>query len=424
MPVGKLIMMSRLTATPLYFLFVAFIAGWWLFAFRQTDSPFVPLAINTQSLALKTSQLLEELSPLQRESLHAALSGNFSLMVDLIEQWDLDAQILSRQGISSQRLSSDHYLQAHILGHLIQNASPDFLRKLNCKMNLETISDDLGKGIKIEDTFDRYLPQTYVAASFLLTIAKPEEILSIPKGMRYLSQLYRPEQLALIPERLDRIVSEQLYLAKPHVAFIAPYSHPPALEVLRNQNIQLYTLKNIDTLEEIPEALLKIGHASNHILEAQLLAIFMEASFLAIDNRLQALFKDNRLNSDSYKMLYLCYRQNFTTPTSKCLTGQLMKRALDHSPQFSCPLPKSTDSWLLPIEQEQILHADPDFLLIATPMHANGPMLFHNSFALRHSKAFKSQKIFYLDEAIQDSPTQFIVLAYYDIYQALASFHL
>lgn len=423
MSAGKMNMMSRLTATPLYFLFAAFIAGWWLFAFRQTEPTFIPSTI-AQPLTLKTSQLLEELSPLQRESLHTALSGNFSLMVDLIEQWDLDAQILARQGIPNQRLSSDHYLQAHILGHLILNSSPDFLRKLNCKMNLDTISDDIGKSFKIEDTFARYLPQTYVAASFLLSIARPEEILSIPKGMRYLSQLYRPELLALVPERFDRIVSEQLYLANPQIAFVAPYSHPPSLEVLKNQNIQLYTLKNIDKLEEIPEALLKIGHASNHILEAQLLAIFMEASFFAIDNRLQALYKENRVPSDSNKMLYLCYRQNFTTPTSKCLTGQLMARAMAHSPQFTCPIPKSFDTWLLPIEQEQILNEDPDFLLIAAPIHAKGPAITQNILAIRQSKAFKSKKICYLDEAIQDSPTQFIVLAYYDIYQALSSFHI
>lgn len=412
--------MQRLTTPLLYLVVGTFIIGWWGFAFRQSEPPFSsPNTVHSQTLSLKTSQLLQELSPLQREALHQALSGNFSKMFDLIEQWDLDAQILKRKGIQNiQRLSSDQYCQAQILSHLINHSSPQVLRDLNCKMNLESIQDDTGKWIKIEDSYRRFLPQTFVAASFLLAIAQPQELISIPTGMRYLTQLYLPEKLAFLPNQ--PLISEKLYLDHPHVAFVAPYSHPPALEMLRNHNIQLFNLKHLNKVSEIPEALLKIGHASNHILEAQLLAIFMEASLLAIDNRLQALFEKSDLNS--YRMLYLCYRENFTTPSSKCLTGQLMERALAHCPQISCPIPKNTENWLIPIDQEQILHSDPDFLLIATPFNSN--RILHNALALKQSKAYKTNRIFFIDESIQDSPTQFIVLAYYDIYHALTALYL
>ena len=56
----------------------------------------------------------------------------------------------------------------------------------------------------LEDAYSRFLPQTYAAASFLLAIAQPHEIIALPKGMRHLSQIYQPEKLALIPENIDR----------------------------------------------------------------------------------------------------------------------------------------------------------------------------------------------------------------------------
>ena len=83
-------MQRILKASLLYLVLGAFIVGWWTVAFRPTEiSAPSPLSFNSQTLALKTSQLLEELSPLQRDALQSALSGHFPLMVEMIEQWDL-----------------------------------------------------------------------------------------------------------------------------------------------------------------------------------------------------------------------------------------------------------------------------------------------------------------------------------------------
>lgn len=400
-----------------YFLFTSFIMGWWVLAFHSTSkTSFLPIE-NSQSLALKTSVLLETLPPLQRDALQRALAGNFPLMLEFIDQWDKDALLLTHQGVQGvQRLSAETYLQAHVLGHLLQNASQESLRQLNCKMNLEWISDDNGHPLRIEDTFQRFLPQTYISASFLLAIAHPHEIIALPKGLRQLKQLYSPEKLAQIPVDIDRLCSEKLYLSKPDLAFVAPYSHPPALEVLRNQNIQLYSLKHIHTVEEIQEALLKIGHASNHILEAQLLAIFMEASLYSIDNRLCALQEKIDLSKPPHRFLYLSHRQHYALPTTKCLTGQLMARALKHCPHLSGSIPESQEEWSIPFEQEKILQTAPDVMIISTRY----PHLQqHVNPALHQTEAFKSKQIFYVDETVQESPTQYIILAYFDLFQAL-----
>lgn len=375
----------------------------------------------SQSLSLKTSSLFEELSPFQRNALQHALAGQFPLMLDFINQWDQDAQLMTNQGVEGiQRLPTETYLQVHILGHLLLNSSQESLRQINCKMNLEWMQDDSGQLVHIQDSFQRFLPQTYIAASFLLAIAHPYEIMALPKGLRQLKQLYSLDILAKVPNDIDRTNSEKLYFDRPDVAFVAPYSHPPALEVLRNQNIPLYSIRYVNTVAEVQEALLKVGHASNHILEAQLLAIFMEACMLSIDNRLNALQAKVSSSSVPQRLLYLSYHQHFMLPTTKCLTGQLMARALKHCPYFSCPIPENQEEWRIPFEQEKIVHARPDCLIIATPFADVNSSMHH---ALQQTNAFQSQRIFYLDEAIQESPTQYIVLAYFDIFQALAAAH-
>lgn len=403
-----------------YLLLSSFIIGWWTLAFRTTPPP-TPLAIETsQSLALKTSILLEELSPLQRDTLQRALAGNVPLMLEFIHQWDQDALLLTHQGIEGiQRLSAENLLQAHVLGYFLQHSSEESLHQLNCKMNLEWMTDDLGHQLHIKDHFRAFLPQTYLSASFLLAIAHPREIIALPKGLRQLKQLYSSDVLDQIPLDIDQLHSEALYLKQPDLAFVAPYSHPPALEVLRNQNIQLYSLKHIDTIAEIQEALLKIGHASNHILEAQLLAIFMEACFLSIDNRFLALQAKAPLPPSSQRLLYLSYRQHYALPTTKCLTGQLMARALKHCPHLLGPIPQSQEDWQIPFEQEQILQSAPDVIIVSTP-HFHSPSDSFQS-ALHQTKAFQSQRIFCVDETIQESPTQYTALAYFDLFQALTA---
>jgi len=404
-----------------YLLFSGFILGWWVLAFQTPLSAPLSFRETSQTLALKTSALLKELSPLQRDALQHALSGNFPLMLEFIDQWDHDAQLLADQGVPNiQRLSAESYLQAHILGHLLHNNSQEILRPLNCKMNLEWVQDDSGRQVRIEDTFHRFLPQTYIAASFLLAIAQPDEIIGLPKGLRQLSQLYPPDVLSKVSVDIDRIHSEKLYLNCPDLAFVAPYSHPPVLEVLRNQNIQLYSLKYINAVSEIQEALLKVGHASNHILEAQLLAIFMEACFFSIDNRLQALEEKSDRSKTARRLIYLSQRQHYAQPTTKCLTGQLMVRALKFCPHLSALIPESEDDWRIPFEHEQILHAAPDYLIISTP-YADSVVRVDD--ALLQTKAFKSGHIFYIDESVQESPTQYIALAYFDLFQALAATH-
>lgn len=404
----------------LYLLLGSFIMGWWIFALCPTAPLPVPLSSDlspSQFSILQSSTVLQNLSPLPRDALQRALAGHFPSMLAFIDQWDQDAEILIQQGVPGiQRLPYDTYFQAHLLGSLMQNCSGKFLRNLNACMHQAWIKDNSGRIFHNKNNFCRFLPQTHMAASFLLAIAPSHEIIALPKGLRQFQQLYSAEQLASIPEDIDLMDNEKLFLQNPDLAFIASYSHPLALEVLHNHKIHLCSIDSIHQVTEIRDALLKIGHSSNHLLEAQLLAIFMDACFLSIDNRLQALQTCLAKSFRSpLRLLYLSHWQYGSLPTTKSLAGQLLVRALRYCPHLLSFVPESQSEWRIPFEQEKIIQFDPDILILSTPVSIS-PLM---SIAVEQTKAFQSQHIFYVDEIVQNSPTQYVVLAYFDLFQAL-----
>ena len=402
-----------------YSLCAFFILGWWTWAFFPSTSP--SQTTNFPSHLVTTPSILDEISVLDRNALHQALAGDFSLMLDFIIQWEEDAQILIQKGIPTvQRLSSSLYQQAILLGHLIKHAPRETLQELNQKWNVKTIEDDQKNILSLSPHFQRFLPQTYLAASFLLAIAPPEEIVALPHGLRYLTQLYSPEKLAPISRDLQHIHSETLHLMQPHLAFVAPYSHPLILDMLRQQHVQLYSINGLNSFQEIEKTLLNIGHATHHHLEAHFLALFMRACFLAIDNRLEALHH-NFFPSSPKRLLYLSYQHHFQLFTSKSLSGQLIQKALTHCPHLSCSIPTSATEWRIPFEQEKIIQAQPEYLFVSIPQHAHSSLNLSLLPSLQHSPQLHIQHIFYLDEIVQEFPSQYVLLGYFDLFQALST---
>lgn len=401
----------------LYLAMTCFVLAWWALALQTPSSSIkAPFPAKNTDLSLNTSKLIAELGPLQRQLLHEALAGNTRLMIDFISQWDKEARILSGKGVEGiQTLSENDYLQAHAIAQLIHASTTDRLNLLNRQFRSQSVFDDAGNPLTIEDSFNRFLPQTYLTASFLLAIAPPREIIALPAGLRNLPQLYSPSLLKQIPDFSDRFDSERIYAKKPHLAFIGHYSHPPTIARFRKQGIPIFTINHIDTLADIPQALLKVGHAANHPLEASLLAGFIEAAFFAIDNRLKASHQLCCKNIKPKKLLYLSHSSHYTVPTTRSLTGLLLQRALSHYPTYVFPLQNSTTEWNLPIEQENILQSEADCVILSTQ---NREQPF-NSPIFQTLPAFKSGSLFCLDENVQTSPTQYVVLAYFDLHQIL-----
>lgn len=402
------------------------IFGWWTLAFNDSPS-FKSSSIlqSKPSLPLTTHKILNSLSQFDRNTLHDALLGNTHLMLDLMIQWDQDTQILQHnfEIEEVQRLNEEEFFKANLLGRLILSLPPHQLQKINSYLRKPFLIDAINQKIPLKVATCRYLPQTYMSAHFLLAIAHPSEILAIPKGLRTLKQLYHKKLLDQIPLNADRLGSEKLFASGPILAFVAPYSNPATLQAFTKQNIPVYHAPTIRNIPDIQNSLLEIGHACNHSIEAQFLSTFIKAGLYAIDNRLKALSAAQTSKNQNRKLLYLCHTQQYFMPTVKCLTGQLLTRAVNHVNGFTLS-PSGDKDWMIPFDYEKIMRFNPDCLILSIANAAKENSRIKHQRTLHHLPACRNNQIAFVDESLQDSPTQFVVLAYYDLYACLVEFIL
>lgn len=407
-----------------YVLIAGIIVGWWVLAFKPKSRV---LAIRE---VVKEETVRKELSPLsrssyafvQREELKKALAGDFNLMAKLIADWDVDAQLLHSVGVPSiRRLSPNKFLESQYLGRLVTNKYSEETERVRRAYQVKHAKDDMGNRISIDKPFRRFLPQTYAAASFLLALAEPEHIIALPRRLREQVQLYPKEITDSIPLDIDRYNAEKLFQAHPEVAFIAHYSHPATIQALSSQGILLYMMKNLNTLQDITDELLVVGNIINRQLEAEILAIFMSAAVIAVDNKLTVLTKHfETVSGRAPKVLFLNYHNNYSIPTPRTLTGRLLERMKDWDISLKYVLDNDqADAWAMSIDKEHILKLDPDCLIVATENSQALENDIRTDPALSHLSAVRNNKLYFVDETIQQSPSQYIVLAYYDLIQVL-----
>lgn len=338
---------------------------WWSLAFRQQSQSLLTFESHSSNPVESSNNL----SRIDREQLKQALSGDFVLMGSLIAEWDIDAQLLQ-----ARRLSAEQYLRAQTLSRALKNRQQKTLK---------------------------FLPQSYAAASILLAIASPEQLVALPKGFRRQSQLFPKILTDKIPEDVDRFNSEKLFLDKPHIAFVSSYySHPSAIDALRNQGIAIATIKSLDSMRAIQEAIILIGHYSEQEGEAELLNVFIDAAFMAIDNRRQ----------EHGKVLYLSYYSQLKTPSKNTFTYELLQK-LHADPERFEGLKEA-----MPVDQERLLAINPECLIIASLDPAAMKAKFERDPIFRGFKG----SIYFLDDEVQQAASQYAVLAYFDLVQAIA----
>ncbi len=219
---------------------------------------------------------------------------------------------------------------------------------------------------------------------------------------------------------LERVNSETIFQKKPDLAFIANYSHPTTIQALQHQGIELFTLNAFNTIPEIAGSIQQIGQVVDRSIEAELMTLFMESALIAIDNRLLAVHDKYIASNTTPRFMFLNYHAQFSVPTARTITGHLLQRLMEHKIVFLSPSNNHFSPWMIPIDQEKIANCNPETLFIATansqPLHdpiANG--------ALSSLGAVKNHRIYYLDDDIQQSNTQYIVLAYFDLAEAILS---
>ncbi|WP_232044431.1 ABC transporter substrate-binding protein [Neochlamydia sp. S13] len=391
---------------------------WWSLAFKQpSDQASDPCPLCPSSKPLPS--IFKYLSTLQRETLHQALNGDYSMMSKLITDWDHDAQIMEQYGYRTvKRLLRDDFLRCQLLARQINNSSKEELDLLHDYYRLSSIQDDNGNIFDLSTSYKRFLPQTFVAASFLLALSEPELIVALPTGMRKQTSIYPVQATHLIALDADRYNTEKLYNARPDIAFVADYSNPSTLEALNKQGIPLFTLKHVNSPEEVQNALLRIGHIINRPIEAELLNYFVEAAMLAIDNRFNMISSTFPSTQQPPKVLFLKHHLTFSTPSSHTLTGKLLNRMGVKQLLGSAGNP-SKHAWTLPIHHEHIRQMDPDYIIIATSDKDDNKRRFLKKQIFQLLKEKPNKPIAFVNEALQENPSQYMVLAYYDLYTAL-----
>lgn len=382
---------------------VLFIICWWAIAF--VISPHCSVEITP---TLPTNEPLlpdNHLSELQRHELLQALQGDAALMMRLITRWEKEADRLIEKGYNGiVRLSREKYRQAHLLSQSDLTERP--------RLYSSTMVDDGGRPLHLSASRKHFLPHTYASAAILMALLEPEQIVALPLGIRHQSHLYPQHIMDKIPFDTEGYDAEKIYLLKPDVAFIAYYSQPATVEALKNQGVALFELNTIQTPEEIIKAIQRIGEAVGRPWKGELLAIFTEALFYTIDNRMKT------LPSPPQRTLYLNYFTHLSTPSPHTITAQLLKR-LGVNLEFE-ELGKQFTGWSIPLDQEALLVFDPECLIVASccePMIRTS-ILAHSAF--RQIKAIQRGNVHVVDHDAQQSPSQYIALAYFDLFQALA----
>jgi len=403
----------------IYSFLVLFIGIWWLLAFKKTtftepSTPY-PTKINCPTLDAAITLI-------NRDLLYQALTGDTELMARLISDWDIDAQILNSNGFEGiKRIPHSDFLRSQSLLRALQN--DDYVKNVlhSLKNKNQWVLDDAGNAINLQSNYQKYLPQTYLAASLLLSLVAPSQIAGLPRHMREQTDLYPLALTRQIPLDVDRYNAEKLYLENPDVAFVAHFSHPATIQALINQGVLLYTMKNIHTIPDICQELIHLGHIVNKPLQAELMTIFINAAVCALDNQQTVLIRHFQQAEELLpKVLVVNFHQTFSVPTKKTLTGQLLSRmsVLDISIKYTEESGQS-NSWAASIDKEKLVRLNPDVLIITTTNPKAASAGIHNDPVLSDLSAVRHNRLVFLDESVQHSISQYVVLAYHDLIQAL-----
>ena len=408
-----------LTLFTFYGPIVLFIGIWWWLAFAST--PPLPEAATSGTAPATPQQTplpLVELTPLSRERIHAALSGDVEAMIAQMTEWDTDAALIEqRYPCQAVRLAADKMLRAQLLARLLLRADDVELERIRREQLPKTLSDDNEVPLPVYEKVPRVLPQTYAAASMLLALTEPEHIIALPKGLRRQTPLHPQHLVDAIPLDAHRYNGELLQQLHPDIAFVAHYSLPATVAALRAQGIHVFTLNNVETLPQILGSLYRVGVAVGRPLKGELMSIFGEAALNAIDNHYLA-YQNEKL--ETTKILFVNYSTHFSMPTMRTLTGQRLTRLGILLPNILTE-ENSQQRWRIPIDYEQLVALAPDCLIIGTCFPEELHQKILSTPALQKLPAVKEGRLFFVDAEIQDSPSQYAVLAYYDIFAAITA---
>lgn len=391
----------------IYLTAVGFIFCWWtvtLSSMHRVDTTFTkPIC---QTVVSESSAC--PLPPFIRSKWHRALTGDVRTMLELLAEWQAEAQFLeihakARGETLLPSIPLAHFLRAQELAHKILAREKGLYHAV---ADYEWQDDDGGIPLILPKPPTRFLPQTEHAATLLLTLCPPKQIVALPARMRTLP-LFPASFLECIPHDIDRHHSESLFALNPDVAFIAHYTQASTVQTLRQQEITPFLITRLNSLEEVLDTIIKVGHVVGQPEKAELLTLFVQAGMATLDNRLSLLDTPALQNQNP---LYLYAFSTLYAPTNRSLAGQLALRlginqVLDTH---------ASKEWSIPLSKERLQACAPSWVVFSLRDPQVNALLSQHAL-LQGTPAALNNQIFVVDEAFQDSPTHFLLLAYFDL---------
>ncbi|MBS4169017.1 ABC transporter substrate-binding protein [Parachlamydia sp. AcF125] len=347
------------------------IAIWWAAAFYGFSS-------NPNFSLIPPQDLAPMDATLNRVQLQKALQGDVAVIEALLIKWHLKTQALKEEGISpTYQLETSELLEALLL------------------------SEILGK--TDEKPPQKFLAQTYPSACFLLSLLLPNNITAIPDGFQHQTQFYDSSFLEKIPLNRSLFSLEALWKAKPAAAFISPYSNPAFVSALHRLQIPCLLLPHAYQIKQVENVLQTIGFYTASSRKAKLLSLFMKAALHAIDTKISEAYFRAKKNLHSLKPLLLFHHLQFTAAAKHTLAGEFMDRLRFQNFTHSS------------ITSESLKKLDPDLLIIASQNGETSQRELTHLPLFTVLKVAKLNRIFWVDSSVQQSASQFCVLAYYDL---------
>ncbi len=304
-----------------------------------------------------TTIQLTPFQPLIRDQIHQALNGDTTIMKELILSWNEESPHLTQEEFTFVQTWQEEVIASQ----------------------------------------KRIFPHSYAAASFMLALTPSDWIMALPEGLRYQTELFSPEITSAITKNTNTYDAEKLYLCPPDLTFVATYSNPQFIQTLNTLDIPFCYLNNEMSCAGIQKSILKVGEKIGCENRARLMALFVKSALEAIDKRF---YFWNKEHPDFHPVVTF-YDEGWSLPTTQSLTGELISRA-----NLNCAL-SSSYQWYEPCNLEAIHTLNPDKLIIVS-----SPDLKTNL------PPFTTSLI---DRTLQKSPTQHIVLAYFDLLSAVVS---
>lgn len=411
-------MFTRPIAT--YTIAFLLIFSWWMLAFRlhEADEPKSPVQkddeTHSRELLIKDQadyQLVE------KETLKKALFGDTELMAELILKWDIEAKILEKDGFKGiRRLSEDKLIESQKIARILHGNHPGNSSFTYQSEEMTVVIDDMGSPFDLTVKREKILPQTYMAASILLALKGKENFVALPKGFKNQKHIYPIELTDNIPLEFDRYASEAISTEQPEIAFVSKYySNPSAIDLLRSQEVDLFFVRDIASVEDLQEAINDIGDVIGEPMRGRLLKTFVEAVFIAIDNWRAG----SGFSLEGKKVMALTYYNRFFLPGKKTLTDHLLKRMGVNNYAALLPQDPRLESFSVPITEEEIAYFNPDLLIVLTDKPPEMEKLLSARPFLDETTAKIQNTISYISEDIQLTPSQVIALAYLDLNASL-----